>query len=154
NYMHAVIERIFSGLGGAVTERALGRARELLEQAMAEQPARLAGGRGSAERAAMLREIEADLLRYLEQEATSGWGWAPEHLELRLGFEDSLPPLELEGGLKVRGAIDRVDVDPSGERAIVRDYKSGRVNPGWAVARWEQDSTLQVALYMLAVRQL
>jgi hypothetical protein len=106
----------------------------------------------------MMREIEADLRRYLEQEATSGWGWSPRHVELRFGFEgdsvESLPPLELAGGLRVRGAIDRVDVDPAGRRAIVRDYKSGRVNQGWAVARWREDRSLQVALYMLAVRDL
>jgi RecB family exonuclease len=54
----------------------------------------------------------------------------------------------------VRGAIDRVDVDSAGRRAIIRDYKSGRVNQGWAVARWRADNTLQVALYMLAVRDL
>jgi hypothetical protein len=156
--VHGVLERVFAGLGGPVTEEDLGRARELLDAALAAaEPARLARGRGEAERAALAREIEADLRRYLEQEATSGWAWPPEHLELRFGFDDerpSLPPLELAGGLRVRGAIDRVDVDPAGGRAIVRDYKSGRVNPGWAVARWGQDSTLQVALYMLAVREL
>ncbi|HWF34683.1 MAG TPA: PD-(D/E)XK nuclease family protein [Solirubrobacteraceae bacterium] len=156
NYMHGVLERLFAGLGGPITEDTLGRAHELLAEALAEEPARLAAGRSAAEGAAILREIEADLRRYLEQEATTGWGWPPRHVELRFGFEDgpSLPPLELEGGLRVRGAIDRVDVDPAGRRAIVRDYKSGRVNQGWAVARWREDGTLQVALYMLAVRDL
>jgi ATP-dependent helicase/DNAse subunit B len=158
NYMHAVLERVFARLGGAITEATVGRAQELLDEVLADEPARLATGRGATERAAMMREIEADLRRYLEQEATSGWGWSPRHVELRFGFEgdsvESLPPLELAGGLRVRGAIDRVDVDPGGRRAIVRDYKSGRVNQGWAVARWREDRSLQVALYMLAVRDL
>ena len=161
NYMHSVLERIFARLGGPITEESVGRALEILEQAMAEEPAQLARGRSDTERAALVREIEADLRRYLAQEASSGWGWAPRHVELRFGFASeatderpSLPPLELTGGLRVRGAIDRVDVDPAGRRAIVRDYKSGRVNQGWAVARWRPDSTLQVALYMLAVRDL
>jgi ATP-dependent helicase/DNAse subunit B len=156
NYMHGVLERLFAALGGPITEDTLGRAHELLAEALDEEPARLAAGRSAAEGAAILREIEADLRRYLEQEAKTGWGWPPRHVELRFGFEDgpSLPPLELEGGLRVRGAIDRVDVDPAGRRAIVRDYKSGRVNQGWAVARWREDGTLQVALYMLAVRDL
>ncbi|HWF24170.1 MAG TPA: PD-(D/E)XK nuclease family protein [Solirubrobacteraceae bacterium] len=157
NYVHGVLERIFAELGTAVTEKTIARAQELLEQAMAEEPVRLARGRASAEGAALVREIEADLRRYLEQEATAGWGWPPSHVELRFGFHDerpSLPPLELAGGLRVRGAVDRVDVDPGSRRAIVRDYKSGRVNQGWAVARWRVDSTLQVALYMLAVRDL
>jgi hypothetical protein len=193
NYMHSVLERTFAGLGGAITEATVERARELLEQAMKDERAQLAVGRGAAERAAVMREIEADLGRYLEHEARSGWGWPPSHVELRFGFEDeagsasapvagglasvpvrggsasvpvpgglasvpvrspSLPALELDGGLRVRGAIDRVDVDASGRRAIVRDYKSGRVSQGWAVARWRSDRTLQVALYMLAVRDL
>ena len=161
NYVHAVLERIFARLGGAITEATVARAQEILEEAMAEEPAQLARGRGDTERAALVREIEADLQRYLEHEASSGWGWRPRHLELRFGFASdaqderpSLPPLELAGGLRVRGAIDRVDVDPGGGRAIVRDYKSGRVNQGWAVARWRLDRTLQVALYMLAVRDL
>jgi RecB family exonuclease len=157
NYMHGVLERVYAQLDGAVTGKTVGRAQELLEEAMAQEPARLARGRGSAERAALAREIEADLRRYLEHEASSGWGWPSRHVELRFGFEDerpSLPPLELTGGLRVRGAIDRVDVDPGSRRAIVRDYKSGRVSPGWAVARWRLDGTLQVGLYMLAVRDL
>ncbi|HWF52461.1 MAG TPA: PD-(D/E)XK nuclease family protein [Solirubrobacteraceae bacterium] len=158
NYVHAVLERVFARLGGAITETTGGRAQELLDEVLAQEPARLATGRSAAEGAALLREIDADLRRYLEQEAASGWGWSPRHVELRFGFEDdsaqSLPALELEGGLRVRGAIDRVDVDPAGRRAIIRDYKSGRVNQGWAVARWREDRSLQVALYMLAVRDL
>ena len=155
--MHSVLEVMLSRLGGAITPATVGRAQEILDEVIAEQPARLAVGRGAAERAAVVREIEADLRRYLEHEAMSGWGWPPRHVELRFGFDDerpSLPPLELAGGLRVRGAIDRVDVEPGGSRAIIRDYKSGRVNQGWAVARWRLDATLQVALYMLAVRDL
>jgi len=167
NYMHAVLERTVSRLGGAITEASVARAQEILSEAIQEHPARLALGRGAAERAAVMCEIEADLRRYLEHEARSGWGWPPQQVEVRFGFDDdsvesasapiplpSLPPLELAGGLRVRGAIDRVDVDPAGRRAIVCDYKSGRVSQGWAVARWRLDRTLQVALYMLAVRDL
>jgi ATP-dependent helicase/DNAse subunit B len=59
----------------------------------------------------------------------------------------SSPPLRL------RGVIDRIDLDASG-RALVRDYKSGRRSPSWPVARWRADDQLQVALYMVAVREL
>jgi RecB family exonuclease len=105
--------------------------------------------------------IEADLRRYLRHEAADGSDWRPAGLELRFGFEDeegSLPALVLgegKGQVSVRGMIDRVDVDPvSGRRAIVRDYKSGARRDEWQGARWTTDSQLQVALYMLAVRQL
>jgi RecB family exonuclease len=50
--------------------------------------------------------------------------------------------------------IDRVDVDPSGTKAIVRDYKTGSTRPEYQGARWQADQQLQVPLYMLAVREL
>jgi hypothetical protein len=167
NYAHSVLEQTLARLGGAITGETAARAHEILGEVVAEDPAQLARGRSAAEGAAAAAEIEADLRRYLDHEAKTGWGWPPRDLELRFGFADerpSLPPLELAGGLRVRGAIDRVDVEPAGDaagsppagrrRAIILDYKSGRVRPGWAVARWQADDTLQVALYMLAVREL
>ena len=91
----------------------------------------------------------------------TGGGWRPLGLELRFGFagegeEGSLPPLELGEGAErvlVRGMIDRVDVDDRGH-AVVRDYKSGTRRPDWSGARWSADRRLQVALYMLVVREL
>jgi RecB family exonuclease len=53
----------------------------------------------------------------------------------------------------IRGAIDRVDVDGKGG-AIVRDYKSGTARPEYAAARWAPERRLQVALYLIAVREL
>jgi RecB family exonuclease len=50
--------------------------------------------------------------------------------------------------------IDRVDVAADGRRAIVRDYKSGSSRQEHAGARWAVERQLQVALYMLAVREL
>jgi RecB family exonuclease len=163
SYMHDVLERTLRRLGGAVTEASLPAARRILEDVLAELPPPFAPGRSAAVRAAALRAIEADLCRYLEYEAATGCDWAPRGLELRFGFEpqegeeESLPALELgtgDGAVRVRGAIDRVDTDPEGRRAIVRDYKSGRVRPSYPVARWRVDRRLQVALYMLVVREL
>ncbi len=67
-----------------------------------------------------------------------------------------------EDEIRVRGVVDRVDVEPGtaaagggpGARAIVRDYKSGAPQANWPVARWSLDRRLQVALYMLVVRDL
>jgi RecB family exonuclease len=104
--------------------------------------------------------IAADLHRYLEQEARSGADWRPAALEQRFGFdgdENSLPALELVDGdvrVRVRGAIDRIDVDRSGRQAIVRDYKSGAVRPEFQGTKWADERRLQVGLYMLAVREL
>jgi RecB family exonuclease len=92
--------------------------------------------------------------RYLAHEARSGAGWDPDALELRFGFdEESLPALELGETIRLRGVIDRLDVDRTA-RAIVRDYKSGAARPGYSGARWGEDRQLQVPLYMIAVREL
>jgi RecB family exonuclease len=116
-----------------------------------------------AVRAGARQDVLADLTRYLEEEARAGCQWLPQEIELRFGFEDesegeSLPALELAEGdppVRLRGMIDRVDVDPSGSgKAIVRDYKSGRRRDEYPVTRWASDRQLQVALYMIAVREL
>jgi hypothetical protein len=119
-------------------------------------------------RAGALRGVQADVERYLDHEAARGSGWTPRALEWRFGFESedgsSLPPLVLGTGedeVRVRGVVDRVDVETepaapgaAGARAIVRDYKSGAPQANWPVARWSLDRRLQVALYMLVVRDL
>jgi hypothetical protein len=118
-------------------------------------------------RAGALRGVQADVERYLGHEAARGSGWTPRALEWRFGFESedgsSLPALVLGTGedeVRVRGVVDRVDVEPGGvsdgggARAIVRDYKSGAPQANWPVARWSLDRRLQVALYMLVVRDL
>jgi RecB family exonuclease len=100
--------------------------------------------------------VAADLRRYLSYEAGDGSDWRPYGLELRFGFEsepESLPPLELDQDVRLRGIIDRVDADTDGH-AIVRDYKSGSARPEHQGARWTTDRQLQVALYMLVVREL
>ena len=160
--MHDVLERLLAELGGPVTPATLGAARVILDRLIAElaqgEAARLAVGESDVVRAGALRAIEADLRRYLEHEAATGRAWRPFGLELKFGFDDdgSLPALVLGEGdhqVRVRGVIDRVDVDDHGH-ALVRDYKSGNARPGWPAARWREERQLQVALYMLVVRRL
>jgi hypothetical protein len=167
--IHAVLEAVVARLGGPITQAALPRALALLDEQLAQLPDRADGalGTGVSEvvRAGALRAIEADLRRYLRHEAARGTGWTPRALEWRFGFEDedpdSLPALVLGDGedeFRVRGVIDRVDVEDltgaGSARAIVRDYKSGAPAPSWPVARWRLERRLQVALYMLVVRDL
>jgi ATP-dependent helicase/DNAse subunit B len=170
NLMHEALERLVDRLGGPVTEGSLQRADEILGELLSEFAARespgLAPGRPGALRTAALRAIEADLRRYLRHEAHSDYRWRAEGLELRFGFEQGeheaadgrrpLPALELGDGQQkvlVRGVIDRIDVDGAGH-AVVRDYKSGAPRPEYPAARWSADRRLQVALYMLVVREL
>jgi ATP-dependent helicase/DNAse subunit B len=158
SYMHSVLEQVLRRLGGPVTEESLPRALELLDDVLARTSHDIAVGRGEAVRAGWARSVAADLRRYLAQESRSGRAWPIYGLELRFGFSDendpdSLPPLELGEDVRLRGIIDRVD-EGSESRAVVRDYKSGSARPEQQGARWATDRQLQVALYMLAVREL
>jgi ATP-dependent helicase/DNAse subunit B len=65
--------------------------------------------------------------------------------------EPATPALELEPGLRLRGRIDRVDLDPDRREAIVYDYKGREATPGRG---WEDKGRLQIPLYMRAVRDL
>jgi ATP-dependent helicase/DNAse subunit B len=160
SYMHAVLERVLERLGGPVTPDSLPDALAILQHVLEELPVELAPGRLAGVRAAARRAIEADLQRYLAHEADDACSWTPSAIELRFGFEDEEPPLaplELGEGperIRLRGVIDRVDVAPDGRRAVVRDYKSGSTRQEYAGARWAAERQLQVALYMLAVRNL
>jgi ATP-dependent helicase/DNAse subunit B len=163
--MHDVLERVFAALGGPLTPDSLAQAREILDGILRglagarREPVALGVGRPEVVRAGALRAIEADLRRYLDHEARTGGAWRPYALELRFGFDDladSLPALTLGGDenrVLVRGVIDRVDTDGAG-RAVVRDYKSGAGRAGHPAARWIADRQLQVALYLLVVREL
>ena len=162
SWMHDILERLLRALGQPITPATLPRARALLEEILAAAPEPPVGvGRTPLVRAGMRLAIEADLRRYLEQEAAGGCQFTPRALELRFGFaqegEGALAPVELGSGerrVALRGVIDRLDVDPGGRRAIVRDYKSGGGRPEHQGARWRSERRVQVALYMLAVRRL
>ncbi|HYY06402.1 MAG TPA: PD-(D/E)XK nuclease family protein, partial [Candidatus Limnocylindria bacterium] len=154
--LEATLVRLREATGSArVTVATLPEARRLAaEELQARCGAFPLSGHEPTARASLrrlLREIE----RYLAFEAEAGGSWEPLHLEWRFGFEDEAdgpPPLRLgDGAVTVRGVIDRIDVDASGTRAVVRDYKTGAVHP---VAAWERDVRLQIALYLLAVRRL
>jgi ATP-dependent helicase/DNAse subunit B len=161
SYMHRALEEVIGRLDGPVTAESLPDALRILGEVLEELPPSIAAGRPEIIREAMLHAIAADLRRYLEQEAAGGGAWEPRALELHFGFteeEGSLPLLALGRGSErafLRGVIDRVDVDPEGSgRAIVRDYKSSSARPEYQGARWQVDRRLQVALYMIAVRDL
>ena len=161
NYMHAALEEVLRRLGRSVTRESLREAYRILDEVLADSSAVIGAGRSEAIRAAQRAAIEADLRRYLAHEAADGLEWDPDGIELRFGFEEqeeSLPALVLAEGperILLRGVIDRVDVAPDGSRrAMVRDYKSGSARPEHQGARWRSDRQLQVALYMLAVREL
>ncbi len=160
---HAALKDTLEGLrretGSArLTHGNLARARELLASALAGNEAGHPLSVAPERRAAVRRRLQADLDRYLMLAAESESPLAPRELELGFGFEEGdergeaseLPAFELGGGVRLRGRIDRVDVDEAGN-AVVYDYK-GKGPPG--AARWIKDGKLQVALYMRAAEEL
>ena len=167
---HAALKDTLDGLrretGTArLTRASLTRARELLGTALAENEADHPLSVAPERRLAVRRRLRADLERYLEHAAAVASPLEPTALELGFGFADGdlaphandalgeageLPALELEGGVRLRGRIDRVDTGGRGE-AVVYDYKGARAP---AAARWKRDGNLQVALYMRAVEDL
>lgn len=134
------------------------RARELLATALADNEADYPLSVAPERRMAVRRRLQVDLERYLEHAAAADSPLEPTALELGFGFtqEDEygqagdLPALDLGGGMRLRGRIDRVDVSAGGD-AVVYDYKGSRAPAG---ARWIKDGNLQVALYMRAVEEL
>jgi ATP-dependent helicase/DNAse subunit B len=158
--VHRVLERVLGRLDWPLSSPALLDAEAVVREIVADEAGRLVLGRGAATQAAAAHEIAADVLRLLRHEAEQGGGFAPAELELAFGMGDAdgpaLPALVLHGDggeLRLRGVIDRVDLDRAGH-ALVRDYKSGRPGRGWPVARWRAEDQLQVALYMVAAREL
>ncbi len=156
---HAALRDVLEGLrretGSArLRADALPRARELLRAALAarehEYPLSVAPERVPGVR----RRLQADLERYLEHAAAHESQLEPTHLELSFGFPDEqpgLPALDLGDGVRVRGRIDRVDIDPAGAAAVVYDYKGAHAPEA---GRWARERSFQVALYMRAVEGL
>jgi RecB family exonuclease len=100
---------------------------------------------------AAARRLEFDLLRFLRSEADSDSRFEPVELEREFGLEGS-EPVELEGGLRVRGRIDRIDEHDG--MALVIDYKTGKRVDRYKAASWESENRFQAALYMLVVERL
>ncbi len=177
--IHRVLEDVLGRLDWPLSPAALPAAEAIVREVVAQEAPRFVLGRGAAAQAAAAHEIAADVLRLLAHEARGGGGFVPVETELQFGMgpaastaparepgeqlglldpveapDEALPALVLgDGALRLRGVIDRVDVDRAG-RALVRDYKSGRPSKSWPVARWQPDDQLQIALYMVAVREL
>jgi superfamily I DNA/RNA helicase len=167
SYMHRVLERVLTHLDAGLTPATLPRAERLLAEVArggetAAERAKLAVEQPAEVRGAILRGIEAELLRYLREEAGGARATRPLAVELRFGLEhdgeDGHPPVELRDGDEralLRGIIDRIDAEPAaGRTLVVLDYKSGARSTGWPAARWLADGELQVALYMIAAARL
>jgi hypothetical protein len=149
---HRALERTLDALrertGSArITPATLPAAQEELGRALQA----LAGPDDDARTRAARRALEVDLQRVLHLEARTGAGLDPDRLEWSFGGErDADGPLKLDG-IEVTGRVDRLDLDRATGTAVVRDYKNKVAHPR---ARWAEEGRLQVALYLLAARDL
>ncbi|MDE0196736.1 MAG: PD-(D/E)XK nuclease family protein [Caldilineaceae bacterium] len=112
-------------------------------------------------------QIISDLEKFLKEDAKlrKKHGVSPHAVESSFGFagnEDETPLQSVEwssartGTLRFRGFIDRIDISPSGDTALVLDYKSGGTS---SYANMNKDplqrgKLLQLPVYGLAARHL
>ena len=107
-------------------------------------------------------KVVADLEAFLVEDSRlrERFNVTPQSVEARFGFgEDSweASEVELSDGrtVRFRGMIDRVDIDESGRRALVTDYKTGSITPYSGLNQDPLDGgrKLQLPIYSLATRQ-
>ena len=154
---HAVLRKVLDGLrdktGSArLTSQTLSLAFELLALALQEYEPQFPLSVAPERVPGLRRRLEADLERYLTHASENESPLEPGYLELAFGFpqESELAELDLGEGIRLRGRIDRIDLDAEG-RAVVYDYK-GASAPG--AGKWVGQGNFQVALYMHAAEQL
>lgn len=102
-------------------------------------------------------KIEKTLASFYEMEIARleqpGNGLVPAHFEWSFGSE-KVPPLVIpdDPPIKIRGRIDRIDVDPKRKLFLVIDYKTGsRKISGREMA---EGRALALPLYILAVQKI
>ena len=155
---HTVLEAIMRGLidatgCGRLDGATLPEARRLAAAALErfEGTEAMTMSRDPSRQRAMEHRLRSDVLRYLEHAASGDSGLVPVELEVKFGGPgEDHPALELPGGVRLRGRIDRIDTDGAGQ-ALVLDYK-GRI--AVESAHWRTKRKYQVALYLLAAREV
>lgn len=117
------------------------------------------------------KKIEQDLTRARLAETLTEWveqehkkeltrKTVPTYFEKRFGFKEkgALDYLRLKGPsgreVMIRGAIDRIDLDPETGAAVVIDYKSGAYKADKLMDHLEKGIELQIPIYLLAAEKL
>ncbi len=152
--VHETLERLFRerpGGEGRPTPSSAGRWSRRASEIVREVAAERGWDLDAATPTISLARFDAILDRFVRRDADTGGPLMPDPdlLEAKFGDRpgDGYPPADL-GEFRLRGAIDRIDVE--GELALIRDYKlSASVVAG---AKLVEEGKLQLPLYMLAAR--
>ena len=170
SFMHAVFARFYDRLareaapaGASVRTAPETRgsweplAHEVFDEVLAEQP-HLVPGEGRLVAVARTEQMEvghlrAQFLASLERLSRFAEGFAVHGHERRIEVSDGTS----FAGARIRGRVDRVDVDPSTGRFLVLDYK-GAVGPEYAAGLSEEaedvpvPQRIQALVYAQALR--
>ncbi|WP_063647573.1 MULTISPECIES: RecB family exonuclease [Streptomyces] len=145
--VHAVLERLFDA---PAAERTAPRARSMVpgewERLLKARPelTELFRTEDGAEEPERLEQWLADAERLVEQ-----WFSLEDPTRLEPAERELYVETKLEGGLTLRGYIDRVDVAPSGEVRIV-DYKTGKA----PAPQYAAGALFQMKFYALVLWRL
>ena len=155
--VHDALERLYSEPPGADSiprpadvQRWQERFDELLGAVVAERDSP-----ATPDRRLALERLRVQVRAFLATEAqgTSRLRPRPDLLEQSFGFEEEDGPAALDlGDFALRGRIDRIDIEPDGNRALLRDYKISKKVPG--AAQMSKEGKLQLQLYMLAAEAM
>lgn len=162
--VHDALERLYRdppGSDSVPRPDDVGRWRKRFDELVSELAVNRSGAALNHARRAKLDRARIQVEAFLDQEAALESDFRPDRELLELSFgpfsdEDggelaSKPALRF-GDYELRGRIDRIDLAPDGHSAVIRDYKTGK---NVATAReFERKGTLQIQLYMLAVRRV
>ena len=126
---------------------ARGKMQEILNQELEKRAL------GSDADSALLRyTLQYHLDRFIDREASNKKSQLePDKFELRFGDGEAVGALNIGEGLRLRGAIDRVDRIKSGPLALAIDYKTSAKISKWK--DFEDEQKVQIPLYMSALRQ-
>lgn len=91
--------------------------------------------------------------RIVREDASIAEKMVPAQIEWDFGRDDD--PVDLGGGLRLVGRVDRIDIDSESGRAVVIDYKrsDGGNAAAYGAAKLLDEGRVQLPLYLLAVRE-
>ncbi len=152
--IHMALERLYADPPTEGTRPSLATVEAWIEAGGAHLEITLGEVSPSSSAAARIgrRRIHDLLEAFLRRDARRTDPFETQDLEARFGLdEDGTAGLDLDGW-RLRGSIDRVDVDPVRGLALIHDYKIGNKVP--MQSSFKRKRRLQLSLYMLAVERL